>query len=208
MNPLDNTKQSETALLFGLMLSLAIMSRLFIYSFRHIPLTNVTGGGELLYALVGGVALAFSVPTLPLVVLYLTVLFASGRAPTELDVDQRVALLPAALFLLGFVSAFVITISGVPSVISWTIYEGKLIINAIGAVSVTLYGFKVFETSGLIGNLRFIRAPKGSKGITLVAPPVLGFLAGLLLFRRLDPSYDSVFFLTGERVPFPTTLSQ
>lgn len=35
----------------------------------------------------------------------------------------------------------------------------------------------------------------GGKGV-LIEPPILGFVAGLLLFHHLDPFYDSVFFFT------------
>lgn len=200
MNHPKNIMRSETAILFGLVLSLAIVSRLFIYSFRHIPLTNVEGGEEPLYALVGGVALALSVPTLPLVVLYLTVLFASARAPAELDTGPKVALLPTALFLVGFVSAFIITIGGVPSVISGAIYKGKVVVNAIGAVLIALYGLKVFKESGLVGSeaLPFGLSRKAGPETEAL---ILGFFAGLLLFHHLDPPYDSVFFLTGRGNP-------
>lgn len=201
VNHFDNIKRSEAAILFGLVLSLAIVSRLFIYSFRHIPLTNVTGGEEPLYALVGGVALAFSVPTLPLLVLYLSIFFASERASLEPNTSHRPGLLAAVLFLFGFCVAFIITISGVPSSVAKQIYEQKWIVNLVGGFLVAIYGVKVFIESGLIENLRFIRVPKGGIGI-LIAPPILGFVAGLLLFHHLDPPYDSVFFLTGRAGAF------
>lgn len=201
VNRFDNIKRSETAILFGLVLSLAIVSRLFIYSLRHIPLTNVTGGEEPLYALVGGVALAFSLPTLPLVFLYLSIFFASERASSGPNRSHRPGLLPAVLFLFGFSVAFIIAISGVPSSVAKEIYGQRWIVNLIGGFLVAIYGVKVFIESGLIENLRFIGAAKGGGGI-LIAPPILGFVAGLLLFHHLDPPYDSVFFSTGRAGAF------
>jgi cytochrome c biogenesis protein CcdA len=198
---MDNIRRLEAAVVFGLILALVIVSRLFIYSFRYIPLTGQTGGEEPLYALVGGAALAFSISTLPLLVLYLTVLFTSGRAPSELDRGQKVALLPAALFLLAFVVAFIITISGIPSSIAKGIYKEKGIIDVIGGFLVALCGAKVFIESGLIKRLHSIAVSIRGKGV-LIEPPILGFLAGLLLFHHLDPHYDSVFFFTGRAGAF------
>lgn len=185
MNHFDNIKRSETAILFGLVLSLAIVSWLFIYSFRHIPLTNVAGGEEPLYALVGGVALAFSVPTLPLLVLYVTVLFSAGK-------NQLPSVM---LFLLAFVTAFVVTIGGVPYSIASTIYNGKTIINIIGGILLAFYGLKALNGSGLISELRFLVSK--SEKVAVMEAACLGLVAGLLLFHHLDPFYDSVFFLTG-----------
>src|SRR3989337_2922255 len=95
----DNIRRLETALIFGLILVFVIVSRLFIYSFRHIPLTSQAGGEELLYSLVGGAALAFSISTLPLLVVYLTVLFGAERVLSEHERGYGSVLLPAALFL-------------------------------------------------------------------------------------------------------------
>jgi cytochrome c biogenesis protein CcdA len=189
------------AIVFGVILASAIVSRLFIFSFKHIPLTNQTGGQELLYAFIGGAALAFSVPMLPLVVVYLTVLFSAGKDPLQLDRSHRAALVPAAPFLLAFVATFVVTISGVPFIIANAIYKGKTIINLIGGVLVAFCGLKTLIGSGVTKALWFRPLSKTESGI-LVEAPILGLIAGLLLFHHLDPFYDSVFFFTGRAGAF------
>ena len=186
----------ESVIVFALILASAIISRLFIYSFRHIPLTSQTGGDEPLYALVGGAALTFASPMLPLLVVYLTVLFTTGKLPSELDTTDRLSLVPGTLFLLAFVTAFVVAISGVPFVIADAIYKGKTVINLIGGLLVAFYGLKALIGSGLIKTLWFRPLSKSESGL-LVEALILGLIAGLLLFHHLDPFYDSVFFLTG-----------
>ena len=198
---MNNIRRLETALIFGLILVFVIISRLFIYSFRHIPLTSQAGGEELLYSLVGGAALAFSISTLPLLVLYLTVLFGAERVLSEHERGYGSVLLPAALFLVAFVSAFVITISGAPPLVAKTIYKEKWTIDVISGFLVALCGAKVFIESGLINRLHSIAVSIRDKGV-LIEPPILGFIAGLLLFHHLDPYYDSVFFFTGRAGAF------
>jgi len=180
-------------IILGIMLVAALFSRLFIFSFKLIPLTTQTGGDELFYAFVGGVGLAFSVPTLPLLVLYLAILFTAVKAPYELTRGRRIVLIQASLFLLAFASVFIIGISGVPILIANSIYKGEKIINVIGGILIALYGFKSFSGWAL---KRISPLAKRRRGL-LVEASVLGFIAGLLLFPYLDPSYDSVFFLTG-----------
>jgi len=194
-------KINRKAVVLSFILASVIVSRLFIYSFRHIPLTGKTGGEELLYALVGGAALAFSFPTIPLLVIYLSVLFAAGKASCESDRGYRGTFLPASFFLLTFVAAFIIAISGVPSLVAKTIYRGKGTIDVVGGSLVGLYGVRVLIQSGLIKGFRSSGISIGSQAILLEAP-ILGFITGLLLFHYLDPRYDSVFFLTGRAGAF------
>jgi len=123
------------------------------------------------------------------------VLFTARKVGSKSERDERVTLLPAGLFLLAFVIAFVITISGMPSLIANSVYRGKWIINIIGGLFVAFYGLKAFAESGLLRGLRFVPVSRG-KGRLLLEPLVLGFMAGLLLFHHLDPYYDSVFFFT------------
>lgn len=160
----------------------------------------MTEGQEPVYALVGGVALAFSFPMLPLLVLYLTVLFAAETALSEPERGHG-SMLPATFFLMAFVTVFIITISGVPYGIAQVIYQGKTIINVIGGVLIALYGGKVFSESGLIKSLLSIPLSKKEKWL-LIEPSIVGFMAGLLLFHYLDPFYDAVFFLTGRAGAF------
>jgi len=110
----------KSAIILGLVLASVIVSRLFIFSFRHIPLADQGGGQEPIYALVGGAALAFSAPAVPLLVAYLAVLFTARKAASKSERE----LLPAGLFLLAFVIAFVITISGKPSLVANSLYGG------------------------------------------------------------------------------------
>lgn len=189
------------AITLALILASVIVSRLFIFFFRHIPLTNQTGGQELLYALIGGAALAFSAPTLPLLVLYLMLIFIAVNPHSGLDAVNRIGLLPVTLFLVAFVAAFVISISGVPSVIAKAIYNWKTTINIIAGLFVGFYGLKALNESGLMKSLWFIPVSKAEKGL-VAAASTLGFMAGLLLFHHLDPYYDSVFFLTGRAGAF------
>jgi cytochrome c biogenesis protein CcdA len=191
----------KRTIIFGVILASAIISRLFIFSFKHIPLTNQTGGQELLYALIGGAALAFSAPTLPLLVLYLMLLFIAVNTHSGLDAVNRIGLLPVTLFLVAFVAAFVISISGVPSVIAKAIYNWKTTINIIGGLLIGFYGLKALNESGLMKSLWFMPVSKAEKGF-VAAASTLGFMAGLLLFHHLDPYYDSVFFLTGRAGAF------
>lgn len=201
MKESDNIELWESMIILGIMLLFAVLSRLFIFSFKLIPLTTQTGGDELFYAFVGGVALAFSAPTLPLLVLYLTILFTAVKAPYELNGGRRIVLMQASLFLLAFASVFIIGISGVPIVIANSIFKGEKIINIIGGILIALYGFKAFNGRAFITALRFTPLAKRRRGLQLEAP-MLGFIAGLLLFQHLDPSYDSVFFLTGRASAF------
>ncbi|MEK6600260.1 MAG: hypothetical protein AABZ09_00120, partial [Candidatus Binatota bacterium] len=192
----DNIRRWEGAIIFLLVVGLSMTSRLFIYSFRHIPLTGHTGGEEPLYALVGGAALALSVPMLPLLVLYLTSLFTLRKGSSELDEPHKATMIPATFFLLTFVTAFVVTISGTPYVLASAIYKGKGIINLAGGILVVFFGLKAFIESGLIASLRLVHLSKSKRWI-LAEAPIVGFMAGLLLFHYLDPFYDSVFFFTG-----------
>lgn len=196
---MDNVRRLDTMIVFGFILASVIVSRLFIYSFRHIPLTGQAGGEEALYALVGGVALAFSSSTLPLLVLYLTVLFTAETASSEPERGHG-SMLPATLFLMAFVTAFVITISGIPSFVANPIYKGKQIINIAGGVLIVLYGLKAFGKSGIMKSVGFLSGPS-KKVSPMVEALVVGFIGGLLLFHHLDPFYDSVFFLTGRAGP-------
>ena len=186
----------KSAITLGLVLASVIVSRLFIFSFRHIPLTSQSGGQEPIYALVGGAALAFSAPTVPLLIVYLAVLFTARKVGSKSERDERVTLLPAGLFLLAFVIAFVITISGMPSLIANSVYRGKWIINIIGGLFVAFYGLKAFAESGLVKSLLLAPVLKGRGEGLLLWPSVLGLVTGLLVFHHLDPYYDSVFFFT------------
>jgi len=144
MKESGNIELWESMIILGFMLLFAVLSRLFIFSFKLIPLTTQTGGDELFYAFVGGVALAFSAPTLPLLVLYLTILFTAVKAPYELTRGRRIVLMQASLFLLAFASVFIIGISGVPILIANSLYKGKEIINIIGGILIGLHcGFRV-----------------------------------------------------------------
>ena len=185
------------AITLSLIVASVFVSRLFIFSFKHIPLTNQMGGQEPLYALVGGAALAFSAPNIPLLVVYLGVLFTARKAASKSERDDGVTLLPAGLFLLAFVIAFVITISGKPFLVANAVYRGRWIINLIGGLCVTFYGLKAFAESGLVKSLPLAQVLKGRGEGLLLGPSVLGLMTGLLLFHNLDPFYDSIFFLTG-----------
>ncbi|MCZ6449347.1 MAG: hypothetical protein O6918_00555 [Deltaproteobacteria bacterium] len=197
MKASDKIELWESVIILGFILIAAVLSRLFIFSFKLIPLTAQTGGDELFYAFVGGVALAFSAPTLPLLVLYLTILFTAVKAPYELTRGRRIVLIQASLFLLAFASIFIIGISGVPILIANSLYKGQKIINIFGGILIALYGFKAFNGWAFITALRFTPLAKRRRGLHLLEAPMIGFIAGLLLFPYLDPSYDSVFFLTG-----------
>lgn len=188
------------AIILGLILVSVIVSRGFIFSFRHIPLTSQAGGQEPLYALVGGAALAFSTSTIPLLVLYLVVLFAARKPASKSERDDGVTLLPAGLFLVAFVIVFVITISGKPSLVANAVYRGRWIINLIGGLFVAFYGLKAFAESGLVKSLPLAPVLMG-RGGGLLLPSVLGLVTGLLVFHHLDPFYDSVFFFTGRAGP-------
>jgi len=189
----NSIRRLETTVVFGLILAFVINSRLFIYTFRHIPLTDQGGGQEPIYALVGGAALAFSAPAVPLLVAYLAVLFTARKAAAKSERE----LLPAGLFLLAFVIAFVITISGKPSLVANSLYGGRWIIDLFGGLFVVFYGLKAFAESGLVKSLPLARVLKGRGDGLLLGPSVLGLVTGLLVFHHLDPFYDSVFFLSG-----------
>lgn len=73
-------------------------------------------------------------------------------------------------------------------------------INIIGGVLIVLCGLKAFEGLSLVNSVVFPFWPN-KKASAIIEALVLGFTMGLLLFRYLDPSYDSVFFSTGRAGP-------
>ncbi|MCI0371262.1 MAG: hypothetical protein L0214_07740 [candidate division NC10 bacterium] len=148
--------------------------------------------------LVGGAAVAFSAPVVPLLVLFLAApdtyaspMVRQGVLPAPLLTVGRAGWLP---FFSGFGLAFVIAMTGVPEAYARVIYPARRGIDLVAGTALLGYGLWLVESLNAFTGL--IR-PKGRSsrrfsrwGVTFL----LGLSAGLLLYHHLDPTYDSVFF--------------
>lgn len=152
------------------------------------PEVSLLQGRVLVAGFVGGWALAFTRPLL----LFLLIPFAtvvwlrtSGR-PSH---TARWSWLPPALFLTGFSLTFAVAISGVPEPLARAIYGAHGVIEtAVGAV-LALWGAVVA-----------VHVPARVEARSAWLAAGLGIATGLLFYHDLDPSYDSVFFATGNAV--------
>ncbi|HBH03617.1 MAG TPA: hypothetical protein DDZ42_17140 [Candidatus Rokubacteria bacterium] len=148
---------------------------------------GVLRGRVLLAAGLGGWALAFTPPLLVLLVpLATTVWLGAPERPS----GPRWPWAPPALFLAGFSLTFVVAIGGVPDPLARAIYRAH---HPLGEV--TLGGLLLLW--GLAVTVRVpshVRARAGSYAAGL------GVAMGLVRYHELDPSFDSVFFATGNAV--------
>jgi hypothetical protein len=149
---------------------------------------NLLRGRVLVAAFLGGWALAFTRPVLLLVMIpFATVIWlrARGRRASS---PQWPWLTPA-LFLGGFSLTFVVAISGAPDRLAQAIYRA--------------HDFIALGVGGLLalwGALTAVRVPALIEARAEWWAAGLGVAAGLLFYDELDPSYDSVFFATGNAV--------
>jgi hypothetical protein len=149
--------------------------------------SSMLKGRVLVTAFLGGWALAFTRPLLLLMVPLTTVIWLrTGRQGASRP--QSPGLSPA-LFLIGFSLTFVVAISGAPDMIARAIYRAhKLLEIGVGALLV------------LWGALVAVRVPALIDARPGWWAGALGGAAGLLFYHELDPSYDSVFFATGNAI--------
>lgn len=152
------------------------------------PEASVLRDRVLLTAAAGGWALAFTRPLLVLVSIpFATVIWLrmSDRAAAR----PRWPWLPPALFLAGFSLMFSVAIGGTPGVVAQGIYRAHQVIEvAVGALLVLWGALVAVRVPALVGT---------RPGWWAAA---LGVATGLVFYHHLDPSYDSVFFATGNAV--------
>lgn len=152
-----------------------------------VPEASVLRDRVLGAAFLGGWALAFTRPLLLLMIPFATFVWLRprGRAAPL----RRWPWLPPALFLAGFSLAFVVAISGAPDPVAQAIYRAhKLIEVPVGGLLI------------LWGTVVAVRVPALVEARSGWLATGLGVATGLLLYHELDPSYDSVFFATGNAV--------
>lgn len=145
-------------------------------------------GRVLVTGVLGGWALAFTRPLLLFVLIpFATVLWLrTSRHPPH---DPGWPQLPPALFLAGLSLTFSIAISGAPDPVARAIYRAHSVIEvAVGAVL------------AVWGALVAVRVPAPVEARSGWLAAALGVATGLLFYHELDPSYDSVFFATGNAV--------
>jgi hypothetical protein len=97
--------------------------------------------------------------------------------------------LPPTLFVVGFSLTFVVAISGAPDRVAQAIYRA--------------HDFIELGVGGLLalwGALIAVRVPALIEARSEWWATGLGVATGLLFYHELDPSYDSVFFATGNAV--------
>jgi cytochrome c biogenesis protein CcdA len=152
-------------------------------------------GRVLLSAFTGGVALALSRPFLSVLATYLVVLF--GNLKEEgLASRRRIDWGPPGCYLGAFALAFVVTISGFPSALATPIHRSEPLVDyAAGAV------FVVWGLVSLLGLLSPGPATSVWRRVTGAGSAgVLGATTGAFIYHEVDPTYDSVFFLTANAV--------
>ena len=147
----------------------------------------VLRGRVLVAALLGGWALAFTRPLLVVLIPFATVVWLGPREPTVSS--PRWSWRPPALFLAGFSLAFVVAIGGAPALVAQSIYRAHEVIETAAG-----------SLLGLWGALVAVRVPVLVEARSGWWAAGLGVTVGLLFYHELDPSYDSVFFATGNAV--------
>lgn len=145
-------------------------------------------GRVLLAALAGGWALGFTRPFVLVLLPFASVIgLRSPHAPGARP-PQGAWLAPAA-FLAGFALAFSVAISGAPDALARAIYAAHGATERVLAALVALWG-------ALIA----VRVPAAIAAQPGPWAAGLGTVTGLVFYHELDPSYDSVFFATGNAV--------
>jgi hypothetical protein len=145
-------------------------------------------GRVLVTGVLGGWALAFTRPLLLFVLIpFATVLWLrTSRRPSH---TARWAQLPSALFLAGFSLTFSIAISGAPDPVARAIYRAHSVIEVAAGAALAMWGVLVA-----------VRVPALVEARSGWMAAALGVATGLLFYHELDPSYDSVFFATGNAI--------
>lgn len=149
---------------------------------------GVLRGRVLVAGFLGGWALAFTRPLL----LFLLIPFATVvwlRTSQRPSRDPRCPWLPPALFLAGFSLMFSVAISGAPDPVARAIYRAHSVIEVAVGAALAAWG-------GLVA----VRVPALVEARSGWLAAGLGVATGLLFYHELDPSYDSVFFATGNAV--------
>jgi hypothetical protein len=175
-------------------------ARWAVYGLGSVQSGSPLQGYVLFSAFTGGVALAFSLPFLLVVVPCLTVL--SLRRPTEVGSSafgERVNWGPLEFYLAVFAPAFVVTISGFPTALATPIYRSEWLIDPTGGALFLFWGGGV--VMGLLpGEPGRSPSPVWRRVVSQGPAGVLGASTGALMYHELDPAYDSVFFFTANAV--------
>ena len=149
---------------------------------------GVLRGRVLLAAGLGGWALAFTPPLLVLLVPLATTVWLG--TPERGSSGPRWPWAPPALFLAGFSLTFVVAIGGVPDPLARAMYRAH---HPLGEVALggllLLWGLAVT-----------VRVPPHVRARSGWYAAALGVAMGLARYHELDPSFDSVFFATGNAV--------
>lgn len=152
------------------------------------------------YAFLGGIAVSGMSITVPILSAALaTTLWAPaaswrrGNGPT-----LRSTLVRAVTFGVGFAVAFSTPVSGTPAAYAALISAGGRGLDVAGGVLLAGLGIWSLAPAGLPrrqGAGGRVMWPAGLNPASVSA--LAGALMGLLLFHKLDPMYDSVFFSIG-----------
>ncbi len=170
-----------------------------VYGLGSVQSGSPLQGYVLFSAFMGGVALAFSRPFLVVLVPYLTVLFGGLKKEGLAAYGPWISWGPLGWYLGAFALAFVVTISGVPKTVATPIYRSEWLIDPAGGAVFLAYGF--LAVLGLLPpGPAHARSPAWRRVAGSSSAGVLGATAGILMYHGLDPTYDSVFFFTGNAV--------
>lgn len=160
---------------------------------------SLLAGQVLLAGLVGGAAVALSPGALLVLAPLAAVVADSVRGDARASGTFRRRAVRGVGFMAGFAAAFVVVISGAPGAVADLVYRSARVIDLGAGAVLLLYGVGAVARpawgSRSVGGRRHRR-----RWIGPARCGVLGSVVGLLLAHKLDPLYDSVFFLTGNGV--------
>lgn len=174
----------RTAVTLLVVAALALGAYALIYAASP---TEILRDRVLVAAFLGGWALAFTRPLLLLLVPFATIVWLRTRGRSASS--TRWSWLSPALFLAGFSLTFVVAISGALDLVAQGIYRAHKSIEVAGGGLLVLWGVLVA-----------VRVPALIEARSGWWAAGLGAATGLLFYHELDPSYDSVFFATGNAV--------
>jgi hypothetical protein len=176
------------ALLIGVAIA-AVIAWWAVYGSE--PSVSPLRGYVLLSALAGGIALAFSRPFLLVLVPYLTLLFRSRENERLMTSERGSAWRPLGFYIGAFAIVFVVTISGFPKVIAAPVYQSERLVHPVGGAVLLVWGLCM-----ILG----LPLPSVWRRVIGSGAGILGATTGVLMYHVLDPTYDSVFFSTGNAI--------